>query len=70
MLDVPNTTDLSDQIDSWRDVHDEIAANDEQLKMYVQLLEAEFDRRSEGTGPNARRRPRQRVRGLPPRSAP
>jgi PAC2 family len=47
VLDVPNTADFSDQVDSWRDVHDEIADNDEQLKMYVQLLEAEFDRRAE-----------------------
>jgi proteasome assembly chaperone (PAC2) family protein len=53
VLDVPNTTDLSDQINSWRDVHDEIAANDEQLKMYVQLLEAEFDRRAEAQIPTA-----------------
>jgi len=53
VLDVPNTADLSDQINSWRDVHDEIAANDEQLKMYVQLLEAEFDRRAEAQIPTA-----------------
>ena len=53
VLDVPNTADFSDQADSWRDVHDEIAANDEQLKMYVQLLEAEFDRRSEAQIPSA-----------------
>ena len=53
VLDVPNTTDFSDQVDSWRDVHDEIADNDEQLKMYVQLLEAEFDRRAEAQIPSA-----------------
>jgi len=53
VLDVPNTADFSDQVDSWRDVHDEIAANDEQLKMYVQLLEAEFDRRAEAQIPSA-----------------
>jgi proteasome assembly chaperone (PAC2) family protein len=53
VLDVPNTADFSDQVDSWRDVHDEIAANDEQLKMYVQLLEAEFDRRAEAQIPTA-----------------
>jgi proteasome assembly chaperone (PAC2) family protein len=53
VLDVPNTTDFSDQVDSWRDVHDEIVENDEQLKMYVQLLEAEFDRRSEAQIPSA-----------------
>ena len=53
VLDVPNTADFSDQVDSWRDVHDEITANDEQLKMYVQLLEAEFDRRAEAQIPSA-----------------
>lgn len=53
VLDVPNTTDLSDQIDGWRDVHDEIVANDEQLKMYVTMLEAEFDRRAEAQIPSA-----------------
>jgi proteasome assembly chaperone (PAC2) family protein len=53
VLDVPNTTDLSDQIDGWRDVHDELAANDEQLRMYVNLLEAEFDRRAEAQIPTA-----------------
>ncbi len=53
VLDVPNTTDFSNQVDSWREVHDEIADNDEQLKMYVQLLEAEFDRRAESQIPSA-----------------
>lgn len=53
VLDVPNTTDFADQVDSWRDVHDEIADNDEQLRMYVQLLEAEFDRRAEAQIPSA-----------------
>ena len=53
VLDVPNTADFSDQVDSWRNVHDEITANDEQLKMYVQLLESEFDRRAEAQIPSA-----------------
>jgi len=53
VLDVPNTIDLSDQIDGWRDVHDEIVANDEQLKMYVRMLEADFDRRAEAQIPTA-----------------
>jgi proteasome assembly chaperone (PAC2) family protein len=53
VLDVPNTADFSDQVDSWREVHDEIVDNDEQLKMYVQLLEAEFDRRAEAQIPSA-----------------
>lgn len=53
VLDVPAATDLTDQLRTWRDVHDEIVANDEQLKMYVQLLEAEFDRRAESQIPSA-----------------
>ncbi len=53
VLGVPNTIDFSDQIDSWRDVHDEIARSDDQLQMYVSLLEAEFDRRAEAQIPSA-----------------
>jgi hypothetical protein len=53
VLDVSNTTDLTDQIRSWHDVHEEVVANDEQLKMYVNLLEAEFDRRAEAAIPSA-----------------
>ena len=53
VLDVPSTLELSDQIDGWRDVHDEIVSNDEQLTMYLQLLEAEFDRRAEAEIPTA-----------------
>lgn len=53
VLDVPSETDLHDQISSWRDVHDEIVDSDEQLKMYVRLLEAEFDRRAEAEIPSA-----------------
>jgi hypothetical protein len=53
VLDVSNASDLSDQIKTWRDVHDEVVANDEQLKMYVSLLEAEFDRRAEAAIPSA-----------------
>ena len=53
VLDVPNTTDFSEQIDAWRDVHDEIVANDEQLRMYVMMLEGEFDRRAEAQIPTA-----------------
>ncbi|MGA7756429.1 MAG: PAC2 family protein [Ilumatobacteraceae bacterium] len=53
VLDVPNTADLRDQIDGWRDVHDELVANDEQLQMYLALLEAEFDRRAEAQIPTA-----------------
>ena len=53
VLDVPVDVDFSDQIASWRDVHDEIVANDEQLRMYVRMLEAEFDRRAEAAIPSA-----------------
>jgi hypothetical protein len=53
VLDVPADLELSDQIDSWRDVHDEIVGADDQLRMYVTMLEAEFDRRSEAAIPSA-----------------
>lgn len=53
VLDVPTALDLTDQITSWREVHDEIVAGDEQLKMYVKMLEAEFDRRAEAAIPSA-----------------
>ncbi|MGI9644062.1 MAG: PAC2 family protein [Ilumatobacteraceae bacterium] len=53
VLDVPADVDLSEQIRSWREVHDEVIANDEQLSMYVRLLEAEFDRRAEEAIPSA-----------------
>ena len=53
VLDVPADLELSDQIDSWRDIHDEIVAADDQLRMYVTMLEAEFDRRSEAAIPTA-----------------
>jgi PAC2 family len=53
VLDVPAEVDFSDEIDSWRDVHDEIVESDPQLKMYVNMLEAEFDRRAEAAIPSA-----------------
>ena len=53
VLDVPTSTDLGEQVDNWRDVHDEIIANDDQLRMYVRMLEAEFDRRAEAQIPTA-----------------
>jgi len=53
VLDVPTSVDLGDQIASWREIHDEIIANDEQLSMYVRMLEAEFDRRAEAEIPSA-----------------
>ncbi|MEP1122385.1 MAG: PAC2 family protein [Ilumatobacter sp.] len=53
VLNVPARIDFSDQIDSWRDVHDEIIDTDNQLRMYVRMLEAEFDRRAEAAIPTA-----------------
>ena len=53
VLDVPTTTDLGEQVDNWREVHDEIIENDDQLRMYVRMLEAEFDRRAEAQIPTA-----------------
>ena len=57
VLDVPTSEwmggDISNQIDSWREVHDEITETDDQLRMYVRMLEAEFDRRSEAQIPTA-----------------
>ena len=57
VLDIPTSEwmrgDISDQVDSWREVHDEIIASDDQLRMYVRMLEAEFDRRAEAQIPTA-----------------
>ncbi len=53
VLDVPVDIDFSEQMSSWREVHDEVVANDEQLRMYVRMLEAEFDRRAEAAIPSA-----------------
>lgn len=53
VLDVPTAIDLGEQIERWRELHDEIVAGDEQLKMYVRMLEAEFDRRAEAAIPSA-----------------
>ena len=53
VLDVPTSADFGDQVASWREVHDEVIANDDQLSMYVRMLEAEFDRRAEAGIPSA-----------------
>jgi proteasome assembly chaperone (PAC2) family protein len=44
---------MSDQMASWREIHDEVVGNDDQLRMYVRMLEAEFDRRAEASIPSA-----------------
>ena len=53
VLGVPAHLDLAEQIARWREVHDEVVAEDEQLKMYVRILESEFDRRAEAQIPTA-----------------
>ena len=53
VLDVSTTADFTEQLNSWRDVHDEVVSNDDQLEMYVRMLEAEFDRRAEAAIPTA-----------------
>ncbi len=45
--------ELAQQVESWRQIHDEIIANDDQLRMYVRMLEADFDRRAEAQIPSA-----------------
>lgn len=53
VLDVDPDVDFTESISSWREIHDEIVANDEQLTMYVAMLESEFDRRAEASIPTA-----------------
>ncbi|MEL6892992.1 MAG: PAC2 family protein [Actinomycetota bacterium] len=53
VLGIASDLDLADQISTWRDVHDEIIDNDDQLAMYVRMLESEFDRRAEAAIPSA-----------------
>ncbi len=53
VLGVPATGDLSDEISRWRSLHDEVAENDLQLALYVQMLEQEYDRRAEASIPTA-----------------
>ena len=53
VLGVTTAVDYDHQISSWRDVHDEVIDNDHQLQMYVRMLEAEFDRRTEAAIPSA-----------------
>jgi proteasome assembly chaperone (PAC2) family protein len=53
VLDVPTTVDVAGQIDNWSEVHDQAIAEDDQLRMYVRMLESEFDRRAEAAIPTA-----------------
>lgn len=49
VLSVPIAVDLQDQIDRWAALHDEAIAGDQQLRTYVSMLEADYDRRAEAT---------------------
>ena len=53
VLGVPVERRLQRPDRRWRDIHDEIIETDEQLRMYVRMLEAEFDRRAEAAIPTA-----------------
>jgi len=53
VLGVPDESDRRAEIDRWRVVHDEAVENDPQLRMYVRMLEQEFDRRAEASIPTA-----------------
>jgi hypothetical protein len=46
-------TDHRDDIDRWRQLHDEVVDGDPQLASYVRALEREFDRRAEEAIPSA-----------------
>jgi predicted ATP-grasp superfamily ATP-dependent carboligase len=45
--------ELTADIDRWRQLHDEVVAEDMQLQMYVRMLEHEHDRQAEESIPSA-----------------
>jgi predicted ATP-grasp superfamily ATP-dependent carboligase len=47
VLGIVVAVDLSDQIERWGSVHDEAVGEDDQLQLYVRMLESEYDRRTE-----------------------
>jgi hypothetical protein len=47
VLNISISVDLSDQVVRWGAVHDEAVSEDEQLQLYVRMLESEYDRRTE-----------------------
>lgn len=53
VLGVPAGDDQRDEIDRWRSLHDEVVDNDDQLALYLRLLEQEYDRRAEASIPSA-----------------
>jgi len=46
VLGLTVTTDLDDQIERWGALHDDAVSEDPQLRAYVTMLEAEYDRRA------------------------
>jgi hypothetical protein len=56
VLNVPVPDDdgeMAEEIDRWRQLHDELVGNDVQLQMYVKMLEHDHDRRAEAAIPTA-----------------
>jgi hypothetical protein len=49
VLGLPLSVDIHDQIERWSALHDEAVAEDDQLRAYVRMLEASYDRRTEET---------------------
>lgn len=53
VLGIPTTEDHCEDIDRWRSLHDEVVEADPQLRLYVQMLEQDFDRKAEAAIPSA-----------------
>ena len=49
VVEVPFSLDLAGSISFWDEQHNTAIADDDQLRNYVQLLEAEYDRRAEAS---------------------
>jgi hypothetical protein len=53
VLGIPVVQDHGAEIERWRSLHDEVVHTDTQLRLYVQMLEQEHDRRAEASIPTA-----------------
>jgi predicted ATP-grasp superfamily ATP-dependent carboligase len=53
VLGIPVNHDHGADIERWRSLHDEVVEADAQLRLYVQMLEQEHDRRAEASIPTA-----------------
>jgi hypothetical protein len=53
VLGIPVLQDHGAEIERWRSLHDEVVDADPQLRLYVQMLEQEHDRRAEASIPTA-----------------